>query len=291
MTARIRRLFQILSFIAIDSYYKGVLTGQAIYQGLTKRFVVPALNCYSCPLSRFACPMGSFQHFLAVRQIPFYILGFFGLVGASVGRATCGWVCPFGLFQELLYKIPSYKFRIPRIFTYLKYVVLVVMAIILPIVLLEPWFCKFCPAGTIEAGIPLLSWDPVQSLGSSLLEILTTHFYVKYGILIFFVVLSLSTRRPFCRVACPVGAIFSIFNKLSVLRMYVDKSKCTKCDICYNVCPMEIRIYENASDLDCIRCGKCQSACPQGAIRFSTPLDMLRPEIGKDTVNIYGLRP
>jgi len=290
MTARIRRLFQILSFLAIDSYYKGVLTGQAIYQGVTKRFVVPALNCYSCPLSRFACPMGSFQHFLAVRQIPFYILGFFGLVGASVGRATCGWVCPFGLFQELLYKIPSYKFRIPRIFTYLKYVVLVVLAIILPIVLLEPWFCKFCPAGTIEAGIPLLSWDPVQSLGSSLLEILTTHFYVKYGILIFFVVLSLSTRRPFCRVACPVGAIFSIFNKLSVLRMYVDKSKCTKCDICYNVCPMEIRIYENASDLDCIRCGKCQSACPQGAIRFSTPLDMLRPEIGKDTVNIYGLR-
>ncbi len=271
MTARIRRIFQILSLIAIDSYVRGIATGQAIYQGFTKRFTVPVLNCYSCPLSRFACPVGSFQHFLAVRQFPFFIFGFLGFVGAAVGRATCGWMCPFGLIQELLYKIPSFKFRIPRVFSYFKYVVLIVLAIILPIVLLEPWFCKFCPAGTLEAGVPLLSWDPIESLGSSLLEILTAHFYVKYGILVLFLVLFLSTKRPFCRVACPLGAIFSIFNKLSVLRMHVDMRKCTKCDICYNVCPMEIKIYENPNALDCIRCGRCQSACPYKAISFETP--------------------
>ncbi len=268
---KIRRVFQFLSLLVINSYLKGVLIGQAIYQGATKRFTVPVLNCYSCPLARFACPVGSLQHFLAVRQFPFFILGFIGFIGTTVGRATCGWMCPFGLLQELLYKIPAFKFRIPRIFSYFKYVVLVVLVVILPLLLYEPWFCKFCPAGTLEAGVPLLSWNPVKSLGSSLLDILTTHFYLKYGILIFFLVLFIATKRPFCRVMCPLGAFFSIFNKLSILRMHVDRKKCTECNICYNVCPMEIKIYENPNALDCIRCGRCRAACPHKAINFATP--------------------
>ncbi len=276
MVSKIRRFFQYISTVAIDNYVKGVLIGQAIYQGVFKNVPVPALNCYSCPLSRFACPIGTFQHFLTVRQVPYFMLGFFGFIGGLIGRAPCGWICPFGLFQELLYKIPSFKFRLPEWVKYIKYFVLVILTILLPLILLEPWFCKFCPAGTIEAGIPLLSWNPVKTMGSSLYDLLTTHFYVKYGILILLLSLFITTKRPFCRMFCPLGAIFSLFNKFAFIRMEVDLNKCSRCDLCYNVCPMEVRIWQNPDNVDCIRCMKCYDVCPDKAIKVVTPLTMAR---------------
>lgn len=286
MISKFRRFFLYLSALAINSYFKGVLIGQAIYQGAFKRFPAPALNCYSCPLARFACPIGSFQHFLTLRQVPYFLLGFFGFISMTVGRIPCGWFCPFGMIQELLYKIPSYKFRLPKWVSYIKYVVLLVFAIIIPLLVLEPWFCKICPAGTLEAGIPLLSWNPAKSLGSSLFDILTTHFYIKYGFLILLISLFITTKRPFCRMVCPLGAIFSLFNRFSYLQMYVDKGKCTGCGICYSVCPMEIKIYENPRHIDCIRCMKCYNACPEGAIGFYSPLKIPKLDISTGTAGI-----
>jgi len=130
MVSKIRRFFQYISAVAIDNYVKGVLIGEAIYQGFFKKIPAPALNCYSCPLSRFACPIGTFQHFLTLRQVPYFMLGFFGFIGGLIGRAPCGWICPFGLIQELLYKIPSYKIHLPEWVKYIKYVVLVVLLVL-----------------------------------------------------------------------------------------------------------------------------------------------------------------
>jgi len=108
-----RRLVQLFSAVLTNSYWPGFTTGK-IYSGAIKNACVPGLNCYSCPGALGACPIGSLQAVAADRKydFSFYIAGFLALTGLVLGRLVCGWLCPFGLIQELIYKIPSPKFRV-----------------------------------------------------------------------------------------------------------------------------------------------------------------------------------
>ena len=251
----LRRVVQVTGFFTANNYFH-----KGIYQGELKSFCFPGLNCYACPLARFACPIGSFQHFIAIRQFPYYILGFIGLVGVASGRFICGFLCPFGFFQELLYKIRTHKIKLHKIFSYLKYLVLVGVAVVVVYITEETWFCKICPAGTLEGGIPQLILDaPLRALVGWL-------FYMKYTILLLIVTFAILIKRPFCRALCPLGAMLGLLNKVTQLQLKVDKEKCNECGICYKICPMEIKIYESPRHFDCIKCFSCKSACPQNAI-------------------------
>ncbi len=95
------------------------------------------------------------------------MIGFLLFIGGLVGRLICGWLCPFGLIQDLLHKIPFYKkietFPADRLLRKSKYVILVIFVILLPLFLVDilgqgtPYFCKLiCPVGTLEGGIPLV---------------------------------------------------------------------------------------------------------------------------------------
>jgi len=271
-----RRISQIVSALIINSHWPS-LFARRIYQGNLKGFCVPGLNCYSCPLAVTACPMGSLQNILAqIRPnievgkyyIGLYVIGTLGVVGSAVGRMACGWICPFGALQDLLYKIPSRKIEIPRFLNYFKYVVLLMMVIILPLFAVDAfgygrvWFCKYlCPAGTLEAGIPMTSLDPALRSQMGL------QFWSKVAILVFFILLMIPVKRPFCRTTCPLGAVYALFNRFSILRLSVS-SKCIKCNQCYKVCPMSIKIYENPDNKDCIRCMDCIKVCPVDAISY-----------------------
>ena len=74
-----------------------------IYQGNSKKFCAPGLNCYSCPGAVAACPLGALQASLNSfpTALPLYMLGILLLFGALLGRAVCAFLCPFGLIQEL----------------------------------------------------------------------------------------------------------------------------------------------------------------------------------------------
>ena len=255
----IRKAIQVAGFFAVNNSFH---TG--IYQGPLKRFCFPGLNCYACPLARFACPMGSFQHFISIREFPFYVLGFIGFVGILSGRLACGFLCPFGLVQDLLYRVRTYKIRLAKGFRYVKYGVLIGVAVVIVYITGETWFCKICPAGILGGGIPQLSLDP------PLRQLVGWLFYMKYAILIFVVTASILIKRPFCRVICPLGAMWGFLNKITLLGLKVDEEKCDKCGICYKVCPMEIRISEEPASIDCIKCFQCKSACPQKAISITS---------------------
>lgn len=267
-----RRPFQLISTLVTNSYFYGMLTGHAIYNGALKHFCVPSLNCYSCPLAMFACPIGALQAVAAgtAYQISFYVIGIVGAVGAVVGRMACGWICPFGLFQEYLYKIPSPKFQVPRFLNYAKYVFLFGMVLLLPALLVdefglgEPYFCKLvCPAGTIEAGIPLPLIEPAlrAQLGSLYLW--------KVSLLVFFLAWMVVSQRAFCRTTCPLGALYALFNRFSLYSMNWNATTCIKCDTCYKECPMGLKVYEGANAGNCIRCLKCRDNCPTGSIAYS----------------------
>ncbi len=238
-------------------------TDQSINQSQTKGICVPGLNCYSCPGAIGSCPLGSLQ--FAISQIPnklpFYIIGTILIIGTMLGRLVCGFICPFGFIQEILYKIPTPKIKknkITRKLSILKYLFLVIFVIILPVVLLSPAFCKYiCPAGTLEGGIPLVLF------GNKFDNLVGFLFNWKLLLLFITIVLVILIYRGFCRFICPLGAIYSIFNKYSIFGIMVNENKCIKCNKCVRVCKMDIR---EVNDRECINCGECIDTCPTDAI-------------------------
>ncbi|MCD6097683.1 4Fe-4S binding protein [bacterium] len=267
---------QLLGTVLPNSYTKGLLTGAQIYQGPAKGACIPVLNCYSCPLAYTSCPIGALQHFMAIKSPPYLLLGTLFPIGVAVGRATCGWICPFGFLQDLLYKIKTPKIGLPGWTGYLKYLSLVLLVLVIPYLTTEPWFCKLCPQGMIEGGIPqVLLFPEIRHLVGWL-------YSVKGVILATFLILFILIKRPFCRMVCPLGAIFSFFNKISLLQITVDPEGCTKCGICRAVCPMDISIYEDPSSLECIRCMECVRVCPNVHITtLLSPTEKCSPQEGE----------
>ena len=263
-----RKLIQLYFALLFNANVKGFVSG-TIYKGGTKQFCVPGLNCYSCPGAVGACPLGSLQgSFSAGKSTVFYVCGILLLYGLLLGRIICGWLCPFGLFQELLYKIKTPKLKknpVTKILSFLKYVILVFFVLIVPIMYAFrdtplPAFCKYiCPAGTLEGGIGLLS----NKLNESYFSMLGPLFTWKFVLLVSFAVGCVFVFRLFCRFFCPLGALYGLFNRISFFGVKIEKPKCTNCNLCVNHCKMDIR---HVGDAECICCGECISVCPTGAI-------------------------
>lgn len=272
---RRRDLIQFLTAIISNAYIVGFLEGK-IYQGGTKSFCVPGLNCYACPGALGSCPIGSLQAVLGSREksISLYVSGFLVAVGATLGRFVCGWFCPFGWLQDLLHRIPIPKTwkrlrRLPgeKFLSYFRYVMLLVLVILLPLFVVDfigqgnPWFCKWvCPSGTLS-GLFLLAGN------SSLRSVAGWLFAWKNLILLITVLTSIILYRPFCRYVCPLGAIYGLFNPISLYHLEIDKEACTSCGICQRVCKLDIPVYQTPNSTACIRCGDCIVACPHSAIK------------------------
>ncbi|NBI17589.1 4Fe-4S binding protein [Neglecta sp. X4] len=267
-----QRRVQLLAAAVVNGYAIGFAKGK-IFTGGTKAVCVPVLNCYSCPGALGACPIGSLQAVLggSSRRFPFYVLGLLMLFGVALGRLICGLLCPFGLVQDLLFKIPSPKLRVPKKIDkplrWLKYAVLLVLVVLLPAFAVTdtgvapPYFCKYlCPAGTLEGGVPLLLANP------SLRSLMGALFSWKALVLVVILAACVFIPRAFCRYLCPLGAFYSLFNRFSFYQIKLDKSKCTGCKKCEHACPMAVEVTKGCGGPECIRCGKCRDACPAGAI-------------------------
>ena len=267
-----RNIFQFIWALITNSFAFGFAQGK-IYTGKLKTLCLPGLNCYSCPGAVASCPIGSLQAVISSRnfKFSFYVVGFMVFIGAIFGRFVCGWLCPFGLLQDLLHKIPFPKkiktFKGDKLLRNLKYVILLVFVIILPMCLVDitglgdPWFCKFiCPAGTLEGGIPL------TVMNESLRKALGFLWAWKCVILVLILVLSVIIYRPFCKYLCPLGGVYSLFNGISVFRLRFDENKCVSCNKCSKVCKMNVDPTKNPDHTECIRCGLCVEACPTNAL-------------------------
>jgi polyferredoxin len=83
-----------------------------LYKGPLKGACVPFLNCHGCPTATFGCPIGTIEHYMVIRRFPYEIVGQLGLLGLLVGRMACGWLCPFGLLQDLLFMVTKAEVKI-----------------------------------------------------------------------------------------------------------------------------------------------------------------------------------
>lgn len=266
-THKRRRLYQVISTIAANSHLRGFMDG-TVYGGPLKKVCVPFLNCYSCPGAVASCPLGALQGMAAAGRLSLYVLGGLVTFGALLGRWICGWLCPFGLLQEVLYGRTRVRLAFPAMLRNAKYAVLVMM---LPLAAWWtdasgvglPYFCAYlCPAGTLQAGIPLLIANPsLRELAGALLSWkLAALATVLAACVVFY--------RPFCRGLCPLGALYGLCNRVSLWRLHLDGTGCTACARCDEVCPVNLEVSRQLNHPECIRCLRCVGACPGGALRW-----------------------
>ena len=270
--------FQGLATFLTNPFLQNFPLGK-IYSGEGKRFCSPGLNCYSCPGAAGSCPIGAFQAVVGSLRYDFsyYIFGTMALFGVLVGRLICGFLCPFGLVQEILHKIPSKKFSTEKLWPLklVKYFMLFVVVFLMGVFLTDqfklapPYFCKYvCPQGILEGGIPLSLFN--EGIRNTLGKL----FLLKGSFLVLVVILSIFTFRPFCKWICPLGAFYAFFNKISFFQYKVDQDACIHCGKCRKACGMEVDMSKNQTALECIRCGEWVKVCPTDAI--STSLDRLK---------------
>jgi polyferredoxin len=227
----------------------------------------PVLNCHSCPISVFSCPIGIIGQFAGIGLIPLTVIGGIALAGLLAGRILCGWVCPFGLVQELVYKIPFVKFDIPRWTRFVKYGVFAVLVVAVPILYSTHsplYFCRLCPVATIESAVP---WALINGTTNAV------WLAVRLGILFAVVMLAMGHRRFFCKVICPMGACLSVFNRFAAV--FPERTvECTECGTCNRVCPMEAKsdgaargVFDSRPE-ECISCLECKTKCPTTSVRI-----------------------
>lgn len=283
---RLRLVVQLIFTVLTNGYTYGYLHGK-IYQGNLKYACVPGLNCYSCPGALGSCPLGALQALLNRQgyRMPFAALGFFFLFGSLLGRFVCGWLCPFGLAQDLLHKIPLFhkKKRLPlhHILKYGKYLALVIFVVLGSLFLFGgfakvPAFCKYiCPSGTLFGALPLMAANELLRGQAGGL------FLWKLAVLLFILLLSVKVYRPFCQYLCPLGAIYGLFNRFSLVQIHWEEEKCISCGACERACPVALSVREISRSPECIRCGRCVSACPENCLHFSRKENV---STAKDTV-------
>ena len=267
-----RLITQFSFFFMQNPLIKNFFTGE-IYSGSAKKICTPGLNCYSCPAAITSCPIGAAQLFFAGTRhnISLFITGFLLFIGMVFGRFICGYLCPMGLFQDLIYKIKTPKLRLRlRFLRYVKYAVLLLFVVIFPLAFLHelsglgsPWFCKYiCPSGTIFAALPILA-------SSEALRVFTGGLFVlKTAVAAGIIAASTVIYRFFCRVICPLGAVYSLFNGVALVRMNFEKSKCSSCGKCREVCHVRINPAVSPNSPECVRCGSCVGICGDKALNY-----------------------
>ena len=91
-------------------------------------------------------------------------------------------------------------------------------------------------------------------------------FGLKMTILVLTIIGCILVYRFFCKVMCPLGAIYGLLNKISIYHLEVNKDQCVNCGKCAKICKMDVDPVKTPDSAECIRCGECAAACPAKAI-------------------------
>jgi polyferredoxin len=258
------------------------------------QFCSPVFHCHSCPAALLACPIGVLANFSAYHVMPFVALGTLFASGAVFGSFVCGWACPFGFLQDLVARIPTPKLTLPRWTGVFRYAVLVGLVLVIPwffgkgtrdpseaaaaaagneaataesagFSASDLFFCKVCPAGALEAALP----NTASQIATG--QEVTWPNPVKLSILAVVLVSMLFIWRPWCTVLCPLGAIFAVCNKFSLLYLRFHSDRCVGCASCRSACEDGTRAGERIDGLRCVRCAECLNCNPVSFATVFTP--------------------
>jgi polyferredoxin len=229
------------------------------------------------------------------------------LTAVFLGRALCGWACPFGFTQDLLGYVKR-KHTLVSLGTHkwmikVKYGVLAIalfvsgtLAVSLAMGMGTSYrealgdfakapFNALSPADTLFAVLPrivsdsryaVLTWETYEAAVAGILSV-PMLLWVRLTVMILIIALATYIPRGWCRYLCPQGAFSALISRFSFLGLKRDLVKCAKagCRDCVEACPMMVRIldlpWEKFTDPECIYCLKCFEACPTKAIKPKFP--------------------
>ncbi len=302
-----RFLVQLLSLLAVNA-----LVFTQIYPYLTLKsipFGLPILASVNSPSSAIYGSLDLIQLELSQPEFPWIALGTVFLIGAVVGRAFCGWVCPVGFVQDIMTtlkgKLDSVSPRTQKAGKNFKYFVLFFIVLIsgtlglalylgvgsdyknaLGVLATGP-FIAISPEGTLFGTVPALLNMARENFASFLARPPTIQqvwtqltqtpplLALRLIILVAFFGAAWRVPRFWCRYVCPTGALMAVFQRYSYAGIKRDPVKCMKCPHCEVRCPMQINIldlpWEKFNDPECIMCMECVDACPHGSLSPKFP--------------------
>ena len=302
-----RMIVQLFSLIAVNALVLTQLFPNLKVQPIP--FGLPILVSVNSHFSTIYSSLDLIQLELSQPEFPFIAVGTVLIIGAVVGRAFCGWVCPIGFIQDIITNLKGkLDFVSPRTHQgskKLKYVFLggtllisgsLALALALGRgsdyktalgVLASGPFLAISPDGTLFGTIPTLVGMARQNFMGFLTrpptiqqvwtDLLATPPLLALRILILVGFFGAAWKVPrfWCRYVCPTGAMMAIFQKYSYAGLNRDPVKCTKCPHCEIKCPMQINIldlpWEKFNDPECIMCMECIDACPHGSLSLKAP--------------------
>ncbi|MHA1265490.1 MAG: 4Fe-4S binding protein [Candidatus Helarchaeota archaeon] len=267
-----------------------------ITEPISQGFPLPVMQSYATPGATVAGAYDLFMESLSVGIFPFLAFGIFLLFGIVMGRASCGWVCPFGFILDLCYYIPTKK-RVPgyqfnQQLSKVKFAILFLtffVAIVIGIVVLGggtplpigPFvtnaYSPLDPATTLQAVIPHMiitpgAWPPIEAGFWAIFAPEYAWFWFRVILMLIFLILSVYIGRAWCRWFCPLGGALGLLTPYAIIGVQRNLSKCLgkKCRKCELACPMGVSLlrepWEKITDSNCIMCLKCHEVCEEGAI-------------------------
>jgi polyferredoxin len=302
-----RFIVQLISLVALNAV---VFTQVYPYLDLKPiPFALPVLASINSRSTAVFSSIDLLQVELSQPEFPWVVLGTVFLIGAVVGRAFCGWICPIGFIQDIITTLKGrLDFISPRThkaarnFKYLLLFLTLLISGTLGLALY--WgiglqykdalgifasgpFIAISPDGTLFGTVPTLLTMARENFAAFLAKPPTiqeviaqfsripTLLAVRILILVAFFGAAWRIPRFWCRYVCPTGALMAVFQKNSLAGIKRDPVKCTKCPHCEIKCPMQINIldlpWEKFNDPECIMCMECIDACPHGSLSLKFP--------------------
>ncbi|AHM57745.1 putative electron transport protein YccM (plasmid) [Peptoclostridium acidaminophilum DSM 3953] len=244
--------FALIGLISLNHYLDDI--------GTKIPFIGAASLHAICPFGGVAAFLALFQYDVMIPKIhnsSFVIMLIILFMGILFGPVVCSYMCPLGSIQEWIGNIGKKLFKkkynnfmptfIDKVLRYLRYGVLAFVVYLttnsLKLVFLEvdPYYALFN------------FWSDEATLGGLLVLAAT-------------LTLSIFVERPWCKYACPFGALIGLTNLFSIFKIRRNSLTCINCKKCTRICPMNIDVSNKSivTDHQCIRCGQCTSefACP-----------------------------